>query len=138
MTLALERPARMTHVAIRCRDMRESIDFYARYAGFQVVHEREDAGIRVSWIADRADKPRFVLVLMEMPHEVLREPSPTDHFGFDVASRADVDRIAEMGRDDGILKLGPRYLGPIVGYITMVRDPSGNTCEFSFGQSIEP
>ena len=138
MSDASDRPARMTHVAIRCRDLQASIDFYARYAGFRVVHDREDAGIRVAWIAERADKPRFVLVLMEMPHEGLREPAPTDHFGFDVASRERVDRIAEMGREDGILKLGPRDLGPIVGYITMVRDPSGNTCEFSFGQSIEP
>jgi hypothetical protein len=35
------------------------------------------------------------------------------------------------------LKLSARDLGPIVGYITLVRDPS-NTCEFSHGQSLGP
>jgi hypothetical protein len=28
--------------------------------------------------------------------------------------------------------------GPIVGYFVMVRDPSGNVCEFSFGQPVDP
>jgi hypothetical protein len=27
---------------------------------------------------------------------------------------------------------------PIVGYFVMVRDPSGNVCEFSFGQPVDP
>jgi hypothetical protein len=75
---------------------------------------------------------------MEMPHEMVREPCATDHFGFDVESREQIDRIADLARAEGTLKLGPLYAGPIVGYIALVRDPSGNTCEFSFGQSIKP
>ena len=61
-----------------------------------------------------------------------------DHFGFDVASREDVDRIADLAKSEGILKYGPVHAGPIVGYFVMVRDPSGNTCEFSHGQPIRP
>jgi catechol 2,3-dioxygenase-like lactoylglutathione lyase family enzyme len=128
----------MTHVAVRSRDVDASVDFYRRYAGLEVVHEREDNGVRVVWLSDRVECPDFVIVLMDMPYEVVREPCPTDHFGFDVESREQVDRIAELARGEGTLKFGPMDLGPIVGYIALVRDPSGNTCEFSHGQSIKP
>jgi catechol 2,3-dioxygenase-like lactoylglutathione lyase family enzyme len=131
-------PARMTHVAVRCRDIDASIDFYRRYAGLLVVHDREDNGVRVAWIAHRRESPSFVMVLMHMPYEDVREPCAMDHFGFDVGSREQVDRIGELARAEGTLKLGPLYAGPIVGYIALVRDPSGNTCEFSHGQSIQP
>jgi catechol 2,3-dioxygenase-like lactoylglutathione lyase family enzyme len=127
----------MTHVAVRTTDLAASIDFYARYAGMRVVHQRADDGIPVAWVATR-DEPDFVIVLLEMPYERPPEPGATDHFGFAVASRDDVDRVAELARGEGRLKWGPTDAGPIVGYIALVRDPSGNTCEFSFGQSIRP
>ena len=128
----------MTHVAVRARNLDQAVAFYERYAGLHVVHEREDDGIRVTWLSHVRDDPDFVVVLLELPHERMFEPSPTDHFGFDVASREDVDRIAEQARADGILKYGPVDAGPIFGYFVMVRDPSGNTCEFSHGQPINP
>jgi catechol 2,3-dioxygenase-like lactoylglutathione lyase family enzyme len=128
----------MTHVAVRTRDIDASVDFYRRYAGLGIVHERNDGGIRVVWVSHRADDPDFVIVLLAMPHEETREPSPTDHFGFAVDSREVVDRIADLARAESRLKYGPVYAGPIVGYFCMVRDPSGNTCEFSHGQPIHP
>ncbi len=135
-TAELTRPARMTHVAVRTTRMDESLEFYRRYAALHVVHEREDDGIRVAWLSHRTHDPEFVIVLLEMPHEELLEPAAMDHFGFDVASREEVDSIAELARSEGRLKYGPVYAGPIVGYIVMLRDPSGNTCEFSHGQSL--
>ncbi len=135
---ALTRPAAMTHIAVRTTRMKESIDFYQRYAALQIVHERVDNGIRVAWLSHRSEDPDFVIVLLEMPHEPTLEPASTDHFGFDVAAREDVDEIAELARSEGRLKYGPVYAGPIVGYFVMVRDPSGNTCEFSHGQPIKP
>ena len=137
-SVELSRAARLTHVAIRAPDLDTSLDFYRRYAGLHVVHEREDEGIRVAWLSDRREDPDLVLVLLAMPHERMREPAATDHFGFDVASRAEVDRIGELAKTEGILKYGPGDAGPIVGYFVMVRDPSGNTCEFSHGQPINP
>jgi catechol 2,3-dioxygenase-like lactoylglutathione lyase family enzyme len=133
----LDKPAPMTHVALRTTDIAGSVDFYQRYAGLHIVHQREDDGIRVVWLSHRAQDPDFVIVLLEMPHEPLREPGATDHFGFAVSSRDEVDRLGELARAEGKLKLGPTYAGPIVGYFVMVRDPSGNTCEFSYGQSIK-
>jgi catechol 2,3-dioxygenase-like lactoylglutathione lyase family enzyme len=129
-------PAAITHIAIRTHDIGASVDFYRRYPGFAVTHERVDNGTRVVWMASEPDDPDFVIVLLQMPHEGVVEPGATDHYGFAVASREDIDRIAVLARSDGTLKYGPADLGPIVGYIVMVRDPSGNTCEFSHGQPI--
>lgn len=134
----IDRAAVMTHVAVRTTRMDESTAFYKTYAGLHVVHEREDEGIRVAWLSHLPEDPTFVVVLLEMPHEPQSEPGANDHYGFDVASREDVDLIAERARADGILKYGPVDAGPIVGYFVMVRDPSGNTCEFSHGQPINP
>jgi len=130
------RPARMTHMALRTHDMDASIDFYRRFAGLEVVHERQDQGVRVAWLSDRPDHGGFVIVLIALPHAPVAEPTPADHLGFDVESREDVDRIAALAQEEGRLKLSARDLGPIVGYITLVRDPSGNTCEFSHGQAL--
>ena len=118
--------------------MDASIEFYKRYAELHLVHERIDEGIRVAWLSHRREEPDFVIVLLELPHEPSREPSANDHLGFDVASRADVERIAQLAREEGCLKYGPVEAGPIVGYFCMLRDPSGNTCEFSHGQPINP
>ena len=137
-SVQLSRPARLTHVAIRAPDIDASLDFYQRYAGLHLVHSREDEGIRVAWLSDRREDPDLVVVVLAMPHERAREPAATDHFGFDVASRAEVDRIGELARAEGILKYGPVDARPVVGYFVMVRDPSGNTCEFSHGQPINP
>jgi catechol 2,3-dioxygenase-like lactoylglutathione lyase family enzyme len=138
MSEAPARPAIMTHVAIRTSDLDASVDFYRRYAGLHVVHEREDQGIRVVWLSHAREDPEFVIVVLELPHSEMREPAPADHLGFDVESRAEVDRIARLGRESGCLKYGPADAGPIVGYFCMLRDPSGNTCEFSYGQPINP
>ena len=126
----------MTHVAVRTHDIDASIDFYERYAGLHLVHAREDVGIRVAWLSHEPQRPSFAVVLLAMPHEKQHEPAPTDHFGFAVHSRDEVDRIADLARSEGLLKFGPTDAGKVVGYIAMVRDPSGNTCEFSFGQAL--
>lgn len=128
----------MTHVAVRTPDIDRSIDFYGRYAGLAIVHEREDGGIRVVWLSDRAEDPEFVIVLLEMPSESVREPAAMDHFGFAVDTREEVDRVAKLADSEGLLKWGPEDGGAIIGYLCMVRDPSGITCEFSYGQPIRP
>ena len=57
--------AGLTHVAIEVSDLQRSIDFYAAYGGFEVVHRREG----IAWISDRTrsavlDMPPWVLVIM--------------------------------------------------------------------------
>jgi catechol 2,3-dioxygenase-like lactoylglutathione lyase family enzyme len=130
--------ARLTHVALRVRDLERSTAFYARYAGLVVCHARqEEDGTRVVWLAERAEDPAFVFVLIPMPHTVGERPG-VHHFGFTVESRAAVDAVAKTASADGLLREGPRDAGPIVGYFCIVEDPDGNWVEFSFGQPINP
>ena len=128
---------RLTHIALRVRDLKRSVAFYEAFAGLVVCHERVDNGVHVVWLAERAEDPAFVFVLIPMPHSEGERPG-VHHFGFSVASRADVDAVAALARADGILREGPRDAGPVVGYFCIVEDPDGNWVEFSFGQSINP
>lgn len=130
-------PPRLTHIALRATDLDRSVAFYAKYAGLVVAHEREEDGTRVVWLAERAEDPAFVFVLIPMAHSEGERPG-VHHFGFSVASRADVDAIAATARVDGVLREGPRDAGPVVGYFCIVEDPDRNWVEFSFGQPINP
>jgi catechol 2,3-dioxygenase-like lactoylglutathione lyase family enzyme len=128
---------RFTHVALRVKDLARSVAFYGKYPGLVVCHERVDEGTRVVWLAERAEDPAFVFVLIPMPHAEVERPG-VHHFGFTVESRVAVDAVAATARGDGILREGPRDAGPVVGYFCVVEDPDGNWVEFSFGQPINP
>jgi len=130
-------PPRLTHVALRVKDLARSVAFYEKYARLGVAHEREDDGTRVVWLAERPQDPSFVFVLIPMPHTEGERPG-VHHFGFSLASRAEVDAVAATARADGLLREGPRDAGPVVGYFCVVEDPDGNWVEFSFGQPINP
>jgi catechol 2,3-dioxygenase-like lactoylglutathione lyase family enzyme len=129
---------RLTHIALGVQSLDRTIAFYARYAGLTVVHDRVDHGSRVVWLGERTEDPEFVLVLFEVAGEPPPGPRTLQHLGFAVASRAEVDTLAERGRTDGILTIEPVYAGPVVGYFCIVQDPDGNGVEFSHGQPINP
>ena len=131
-------PPRLTHIALRSKDVQASIDFYRRYADLHVVHDRTDDDTRVAWLSEVEEDPAFVIVVMGMPADPQPPQRPIDHLGFAVESRGEVERIAGMGEEDGALVLAPVEYGPVVGYICEVSDPDGNVCEFSHGQTINP
>jgi len=109
-----------------------------------------DTALRSVWLANTADKTeaaaRFVIVLIQgsLPRNVVGEAmeekygflTSISHLGISMNSRDDVDRIAEMAKEDGSLILGPRYMNPVVGYIALIRDPDGNQLEFSVEQVL--
>ena len=129
-------PASITHVAIHARDLERSIAFYRRYAGLVEVHRRTDGSIDVVWLGEKGHERRFVIVLLAMDHADAVTPPPMAHLGYAVESRAEVDRLAELGRQEGVLAQGPLDAGPIVGYFCILTDPDGNSVEFSHGQSL--
>ena len=128
---------RLTHIALRVKDLDRSVAFYRKYAGLFVVHEREDEGTRVVWLSERPVDPEFVFVLIPMAHTEEERPG-VHHMGFSLPARTDVDAIADTARADGVLRVGPRDAGPVVGYFCIVEDPDRNWLEFSHGQPINP
>lgn len=141
MTQGPNRP-RLTHVALRVRDLERSIEWYERYTPLEVLRRfSDDYGTGV-WLADREDRAcPFVLVLSQFvpdldpfgyaPPTVL---GPYAHFGFELTERGEVDRVADQAAKDGILTYPATEMPAPIGYICFVEDPDGNTIEFSHGQ----
>lgn len=119
----------LTHVALTSTDLDVSIAFWSRYAGMQVVHRRTG----VVWLSDLTRK--FVIVLAQAA-TVENPLRPFAHLGVGCASREDVDRLAALAADEGVLIGGPSDSGPPVGYWAFIKDPDGHTLEVSFGQEV--
>lgn len=129
------RPA-LTHVALGVRNLDRTIAFYREHVRLHVVHDRNEGGSRVVWLAEQKTDPSFVLVLFEVPGET--SSGTLQHLGYALTSRAEVDAAAVRAREAGLLRVEPHDAGPIVGYFCIVADPDGNLVEFSHGQPINP
>lgn len=124
----------LTHVALPVTDLDASVAFYAEFAAMEVVHRRGDKpGGEVVWISDMS-RP-FVIVLLQVP-EVGDRLGGFAHLGVACGSRAEVDRLCDIARIRGLLRLGPNDSGPPVGYWAFVSDPDGHNLEISFGQDV--
>jgi catechol 2,3-dioxygenase-like lactoylglutathione lyase family enzyme len=141
----------LTHIALPVRDLEATLAFYAKYTKLVNIHERQDpeTGLRTAWLANARDitdaGARFVIVLIhgKLPTKItgdIKEQygflKSISHLGISVESRAEVDRLADMAREDGCLLLGPMYRNEVVGYICVVTDPDGNNIEFSVEQVL--
>jgi catechol 2,3-dioxygenase-like lactoylglutathione lyase family enzyme len=127
-----------THCALHVRDLDGSIAFYASYCGLAVVKEHGNGEDRTVWMASPREEQSFVLVLLGGGPEHEQDKADMTHYGFAVGARADVDAIAERGRQEGRLHWEPVEFPPPTGYLCAVKDPSGHIIEFSFGQPLGP
>lgn len=125
----------LTHVALPVADPAASVAFYERYAAMHVVHRRRDpsTGREVVWLAD-GTRP-FVIVLIEV-ERVEERLEGLAHLGVGCATREDVDRLCDVARAEGRLRMGPIDAGAPVGYFAMLADPDGHTLELSHGQEV--
>ncbi len=125
----------LSHVALPARDLAASVDFYQRFAGMHIVHDRVDpAGKnRVVWLSDGV-RP-FALVLIETP-DVRHPLLPIAHLGVGCASKQEVDRLVALARAEGRKVRGPSDSGYPVGYWALIEDPDRHTLEISHGQEV--
>jgi lactoylglutathione lyase len=135
---------RWTHLALSVTDIDTMIDWYTTYTPLQLLVKRQDANGYGAWLGhpDAPDTP-FILVFAQfLPgHEPGEDSRPTplgsfSHLGFEVAERSDIDEIAAVAAQGGWLATPPTQLPHPIGYICMVRDPDGNTVEFSHDQGV--
>ena len=119
----------LTHCAIECRELEPTIDFYARFGGFEVVHRRPG----IAWISDRT-RP-FAVVLVE--RDEVRPLGPFAHLGSACRNHADFDRLIGSARAAGVLREGPHAGDGPAGTWAFLDDPDGNTFELSVGQGVE-
>ena len=140
-----------THIALPVRSLDDTLAFYDKYTTLENIHERHDpeTNMRSVWLANPGDKTeqaaRFVLVLIEgsLPKQITGDIeeeygflTSISHIGISLSTRDEVDQIAAMADEEGILVLGPMYRNDVVGYICMIRDPDGNNIEFSVEQVL--
>lgn len=127
-----------THIALHVRDLGACVAFYRDFCGMAVVHEREDGGAHVVWLAEPGREGDFIFVLIPGGPGRYQGDGDFSHFGFALDSRAAVDAIADKAKEAGCLAWPPREEPYPVGYYCGLRDPDGNFVEFSFGQPLGP
>jgi catechol 2,3-dioxygenase-like lactoylglutathione lyase family enzyme len=128
----------LTHVALHVPDVDACVAFYEQFCAMQVIHRRAGKGSTIVWMAEPGKEHSFIFVIM--PGGQYRQLAADDysHFGFAVASRAQVDCIAERARTARCLVWEPRDEPYPVGYYCGLRDPAGHYVEFSYGQPLGP
>jgi catechol 2,3-dioxygenase-like lactoylglutathione lyase family enzyme len=134
-----------THIALRVKDVDATVAWYETFTHFSVLARHEDAVGRNAWIGDKAadaDNP-FVLVAGQFfeghdPFAPAAHPplGPFAHIGIELPTKEMVDEIAAKGKAAGCLAFGPMQMPEHIGYICFLKDPDGNTIEYSFDQGV--
>ena len=119
----------LTHIALQITDLQKSFEFYSKYARMEIVHERKG----VLWISD---KTRPFVIVMFASKTVTSPLIPDSHIGIGVRSKAEVDRLCNLAKEDKCLISKPKNSGPPVGYWAYLKDPDNHTLEISFGQEV--
>ena len=114
----------INQITLRVNDVRLAEDFYAGILGFRVDHR---AGANISYL--RLNSDMLVLVKAETPGTADARDIRVDHFGFRLASDAEVDEAAIYLDDRGVhLVTQPAHRRE--GRAFFVMDPDGNLIEF--------
>jgi catechol 2,3-dioxygenase-like lactoylglutathione lyase family enzyme len=114
----------INQITLRVNDVRLSEDFYAGILGFRVDYR---AGANISYL--RLNSDLLVLVKAETPGTADARDIRVDHFGFRLASDAEVDQAA-VYLDDRGAHLVTRPAHRREGRAFFVMDPDGNLIEF--------
>ena len=133
-----------THIALRVKDIDATIRWYERFTHLKLLNRGEDANGRNAWLGDdsQVDSP-FVLVVGQFyegkdPFAPAQHPplGPFAHVGIELPTREMVDEVAAKAKAEGCLALGPLQMPKQIGYVCFVKDPDGNTVEFSYDQGV--
>ncbi|MEE2646910.1 MAG: VOC family protein [Actinomycetota bacterium] len=127
---------RLTHIALPCHDLKKTIEWYENFSPLNQIHYRTDSDGSVAWLATEDRSLVIVFISTNDSKEPISTLNQLAHLGISVESCSRVDEIADMGRNAECLAWEPELLPPPVGYICALRDPDGNTVEFSYGQEL--
>lgn len=136
--------ATWTHIAFAVKDIEKTIDWYQRFTHLTLLQRGQDEDGMNAWIGDasNAESP-FVLVVGQFfeghdPFAPAAHPpmGPFAHIGIELPSKEAIDAIAEKAKAEGCLAFGPKLMPKQIGYICFVKDPDGNTIEFSYDQGV--
>jgi catechol 2,3-dioxygenase-like lactoylglutathione lyase family enzyme len=133
-----------THIALCVKDIDASIAWYEKHTHLKLLQRGEDDDGKNAWLGDETqpDSP-FILVLGQFyaghdpfapaPHHPM---GPFAHMGIELPSKEAVDEMAARGKAEGCLAFGPMQMPKQIGYICFLKDPDGNTIEYSYDQGV--
>jgi len=114
----------INQITLRVNDLRLAEEFYGGILGFKLEHR---VGANISYL--RINSDMLVLVKAETPGSPEARDIRVDHFGFRLASDAEVDAAAVYLDDQGVhLVTRPAFRRE--GRAFFVMDPDGNLVEF--------
>lgn len=127
----------LSHIALAVSNVEESIAFYERWAGLQLVNQGQApmGGAHFARLTDEDQSVALMLIEVDKPQPPLAGAS---HLGVSVASREEVDRRLEEAKADKVLHSGPNDVGGDLGYTAVLLDPDGNKLELAYGQDTGP
>ena len=128
----------LTHIALHVKNVDSSVLFYQEYCQLEIIHRRHNRHSEVIWLAEFGRAQEWVLVLLGGGEKRTQSSTDFGHLGFAVATKIEVDQIALMAKQQGILIWPPVQEPFPVGYYCGVVDPNGNYGEFSYGQPLGP
>lgn len=114
----------INQITLRVNDLRLSEEFYGGILGLKLDHR---VGANISYL--RINSDMLVLVKAETPGSLEARDIRVDHFGFRLASDAEVDAAAVYLDDRGV-HLVTRPAHRREGRAFFVMDPDGNLVEF--------
>ncbi|HEX4710809.1 VOC family protein [Phenylobacterium sp.] len=133
-----------THIAFAVRDIDASIAWYEKFTHLRLLARGEDKDGKNAWLGDPAQSEApFVLVLGQFyeghdPFAPAVHPpmGPFAHIGIEAPTKQDVDDIAARAKAEGSLAFGPVQMPKQIGYVCFIKDPDGNTIEYSHDQGV--
>jgi len=135
---------RWTHMALCVKDIDASIAWYEKFTHLKLFKRTEDANGYGAWVVDpQQPDPPFLLVMAQFfegkdPFAPIEHSpiGPFAHFGVEMTSQQAVDDAAALGKEGGCLALGPVQMPDPIGYVCFLKDPDGNTIEYSYNQGV--
>lgn len=144
-TYEMHPPApRWTHIALRVSNMDATIAWYEEFTPLELIDRREDDVGYGAWLGmpGKTNNP-FILVLAQFFPDMdpfasapIATLAPFAHLGIELPTREAVDEMATKAEERGCLGMPPTMMPAPIGYITMLKDPDGNTVEFSWDQGV--
>ena len=72
---------KMTHIALHVKNPQKSLEFYSKYCGLKVVHDRSDSGKRVLWMGEEGKETEFILVFIAGGTKEVQKENDFSHLG---------------------------------------------------------
>lgn len=124
------KPKKLGHLVLKVHDVRKSVAFYQDVVGLEVSDWIDD---RMAFM--RAGPDHHDLALLQMTAEEIANHAPSrstlEHFSYQVDDVAELERVAKMLQERGVLiDRGIGKHGPGANSFLVFRDPDGNNVEF--------